>query len=620
MIKEVKRPMLEKVFLDCYAERGSLANLVGRFGFTTCVNKLQELYTIEELKQYLHDYCMRTFYDKRIIISRNAFSESFLGKKLGGFKATNTNTIMFQELINTVIKQVYELEKKDFIATNRKEMHLENDVWRLCFCKGPALNKRDFDFINVNSSTLRKEVKMYYKAILWYEVDFRNDRGFALLYAALNLITSVDGTITHFKDITPNHIRRLISSIESEELTTQFGKGYTIESMRKMVQQIGKVIDYLMTVEGYAYTPNSNPTEGFQFRNTKSMVSNTDAIPDIVIEQLDKYCYELEDSYGLIYEILAATGLRAKEAIYLEVDCLKQSEENELYYVLEYTPYKIVNKLKKTSKINKQITIVDKEIAVKIYNQIEKTKELRQAENTNYIFLRQVNSGTDNTMVALPQVSNFVSAVNKVISNHNICDESGELWHYTSRQARKTLGVRLAENGATSQQIANQLGHLDFRTTEKYYAEVRQKRLMELNTDFFNKKFELLLGKEQLATYTEEERKGLYIDFALNVREVEFGQCTKHMSEGPCGKRTGATHCAICPKLCTGKKYLTKWLELRDCQQEIVDNLLSIYKREGVENYEEFIEYRKEMSKLNRYELVVQAIQEQKGNSDVINS
>ena len=609
MIKDVNEQELEQELSECYVGRNSLANAVSKYGFANCINKLQQLHTIEEIKGYLYEYCMSVFYNKRLIISRGSFSRSFFGKKLGYLKYKDSNNEIFEEIVNITIKQVYELEKKDFIATNRREMNLEKDVWRLCFYKGPALNKRDFDFTNIDHATLRKEVKMYYKNILWYEADFRNDRGFALLYAALNLITASDRNVTHFKDITANHIRGVIASIESEEIVTQFGATYTVESMRKMVQKIGKVIEYLMTVEGYAYKPRCNPVEGFNFRNTKSMSKNTEAIPEMVIQQLDEYCSELNESYRLIYEILAATGLRAKEVMYLEIDCLRQSEENKSYYVLEYTPYKILNKLKMKAKESKKITVVDKELVTRIYNQIEKTKELRQIENTDYIFLRQVSCGLTNSMVALPQVASFVSAVNKVIGQHSICDETGELWHYTSRQARKTLGVQLAENGATSQQIANQLGHHDFRTTEKYYAEVRQKRLTELNTEFFNKKFELLMGKEQLSTYTEQERKELYVDFVLNTREVEFGQCTKHISEGPCGKRNGVTNCAICPKLCTGKKYLSKWLELRDCQQAIVDNLILIYKKEGIEEYKEFVEYKREINKLNRYEMVVKAIQ-----------
>ena len=613
MTKEVNEQELEKELTQCYTERHSLSNCVDRYGFANCINKLQEMYSIEEIERYLREYCKETFYRERLIISRVAFSKSFFGKELGYLKYKDSGNRMFEEHVNIVIKHIYDLEKKDFIATNRKEMNLENDIWRLCFCKGPALNKRDFDFTKISYPTLRKEAKMYYKHILWDEINFRNDRGLALLYVALNLITESDRNVLHFKDIEENHIRGVIASIEAEEITTQYGMAYTVESMRKMIQKVGGVIEYLMTVEEYPYKPKYNPVTGFNFRNTWAMSKNTDAIPDVVVQELEKYCCELDDKYKLIYEILVETGLRAKEVMSLEADCLTQSKKNEKYYVVEYTPYKILNKLKVKGQGNKQITVVSRELAGKIYSQIDASKELREAADTNYIFLRQVNSGLSNAMIALPQVASFVTAINKVIEQHNIRDESGELWHYTSRQARKTLGVKLAENGATSQEIANQLGHKDVRTTETYYAEVRQKRLTELNAEFYKKSFELLIGEKQLSVYTEEERKALYADFALNIREVEFGQCTKHISEGPCNKRNGATNCAICPKLCTGMKYLSKWLELRDCQNDIVDNLISLYKNEGIIEYEEFVEYKREIKRLNRYQVVIDSIQTQKG-------
>lgn len=44
-------------------------------------------------------------------------------------------------------------------------------------------------------------------------------------------------------------------------------------------------------------------------------------------------------------------------------------------------------------------------------------------------------------------MGNYVLIINKLIQKHNLCDENGVPWHFTSKQQRKTLAVTLIENG-----------------------------------------------------------------------------------------------------------------------------------------------------------------------------
>ena len=98
------------------------------------------------------------------------------------------------------------------------------------------------------------------------------------------------------------------------------------------------------------------------------------------------------------------------------------------------------------------------------------------------------------------------------------------------------------------------------------------------------------------------------MDFRLNYREVEFGKCTKHFSEEPCGKISGKMSCVTCPKCATGKKYLPKWISLRDSQKSIVDDLIEGYNKENITEYEDFIEYQRETYFLQCYEDAVQKL------------
>ena len=212
-------------------------------------------------------------------------------------------------------------------------------------------------------------------------------------------------------------------------------------------------------------------------------------------------------------------------------------------------------------------------------------------------------------------VEYFIKKINTLIYKYEICDDGGELWNFTSRQCRKTLVVNMIENGATTMEIVYQLGHLSQSTVMQYYAEVKSARLAEMNTEFLKAQFHLLLSNEQLTTFSEEERRLLYVDFRLGKRRVEFGFCTRKLCEGACKSRSRSVHCANCPHLCTGIKYLPFWKQLLQDQDERVQELVKGYQQVGIADYKEYIEYRQEKQLLAAYRNIVETIEGSGGDS-----
>jgi hypothetical protein len=210
----------------------------------------------------------------------------------------------------------------------------------------------------------------------------------------------------------------------------------------------------------------------------------------------------------------------------------------------------------------------------------------------------------------------FILKIRNIIAKYDIRDENGELWHFTSKQFRKTVAVTLIENGATTHELAYWLGHMSSETAAKYYAEVRKMKLAELNTRFFKEKFDLILSGEQLEEYTEEERRLLYIDFRLEQRRVELGYCLVKAVDGGCSNRNSLYNCVNCKNLCTGKKYLPYWDNLLAEQKSIVEGLLRAYHNGGIRNYTDFAEYKQESYLLQGYESIVVAIKEGGGIYD----
>lgn len=597
---------LESEIKKSYKNNTSLGLVYDKFGFAQVISKLFELYSKDELKLYIFKYCKKQYVDTLEIMSLTQFHKDFFnGKNMSYFKYTNSEQKEFHNIINSVYADIIELSKKEFLQSNVSRMNLSNQTWRLFFIRGSALNKRDFYFYKINNPQLRKEVMMYFAHILRYETNFRNERGLAGLTVGLNLLTVKFPEVKCFKDINKYHLIAILNALQAGEVLTENGTLYSIASIRKIIKGIGLVSTYLMNLDKYALKPSKNPAESISFRNTEAFEKNTEIIPDEIMIQLDHHYKELNPDYKLMYEILSATGLRIKSVTHLQINCLTPCKEDGNYYVLEYNPFKTAKVRKKNGQAEMLTVLIEKELAIKIKAKIKNNLDNIKKSGTDFIFVSQLGN---TPVLTLTKEYGFVQAVNRIIKKHNIVNADGSLWNYTSRQARKTLGVNLAENGATSQQIANQFGHNDTRTTDKYYAEVRTKKMAELNSSFFQKKFNLFVGEDNLKNFTEEERKLLYIDFIMNVRNVELGKCSKHISEGPCGVNVGRSNCAICPKLCTGTNYLPKWEELHHSQLSLVSNLIRYYEQKNITDYENFIEFKREMVLLTRYQNVINQI------------
>lgn len=426
---------------------------------------------------------------------------------------------------------------------------------------------------------------------------------------ALNVLTDKNPNIKFMADIGDTDAKALHIYLETEYVTPH-GNRLASATIGNIFACCSCLLEYLMNDERNkeirSPRPHHNPFSKFKFVNLDDYKKNTAIIPETVIEQLDRHVEELKEHYELLYRIFSNTGMRLKEALFLEVDCIEESRYENLVQI-KYKPYKVIAARRKAGLEDYHRVLVPVELADRIKAYIQKTEELRSSSGLPYIFVGDRYHGKVN----MTSMASFIKAVNDLIEKKMICDDFGNLWHFTTRQCRKTIAVTLIENGATTAELSYWLGHLNSSTSMKYYAEVRKMKLAQLNTEFFRKKFELVLEKNQLEPYTEEERRLLYIDFRLEQRKVEFGFCMKKLSDGGCTERNSIYNCVNCRHLCTGRKYLPYWQELLENQKMILGQLEQAYCREGIEDYREFKEYRQIGFLLECYQNVVDAISEE---------
>ena len=511
----------------------------------------------------------------------------------------------FVTLVAAAVRCEFEIQCQKFIAENHLQFDMSSDKWTLFHRHGPSLHRETIDFTGIHSPSLRLEIK-YFMKHRYYSITADKDRAITTIAYAANLLTDNNPSIRFFADVDDVDVRSLYMSMERRYGQTAGGK--SVSNIMRVFSTLSVLMEYLMSDHRdeamRSPVPHDNPFSRYRFHNAKDYKVRTAVIPEAVAEQIDAHLDELDPVQALLYRIFSATGMRMKEVLFLESDCLEPSQYEGVVQ-LKYKQYKTLTARRKAGVPDYHRVLILKVLADEISGQIHKTKEWRKELGVPYLFVNK----RPNFRASMISMSNYLLVINRLIEKYDIRDENGQLWHFTSKQQRKTLTVTLIENGASVDELAYWLGHLSRSTASNYYAEVRKMKLAELNTSFFRKKFDLLLSDEQLAEYTEEERRLLYMDFRLEQRRVEFGFCLKKLADGGCTSRSSLINCVNCKNLCTGPKYLPYWQSLMSGQREVVDSLLAAYAEAGIIDYQEFREYRQATFLLNCYENIVNAIE-----------
>lgn len=519
----------------------------------------------------------------------------------------------FKRLIDNVVAFEYRNQQQRLIEQNRY-INLSEDVWKLYYVRGSSTRFVTFDFSKIVQAGIKNEVKYYYKDMFKYRDDYLNAyRHLPTIIKVMSFLAKYP-RIVYLADIKQYQIESLLSYLQIEARCHRKNqKGLSVGEISDCFSDCKLLVNFIMENAESIITvaPKKNYFSYVTFYNKSNMQKNTEYIPEEIVEGLLNYIDELSVPYQRMLLIMLNTGRRFKEIVMLEEDCLAPLVNDDEYLKMLYVPWKILQARRDRGLSDYHTLLIEKEVADEIKAQIADTKDARLVWGLKEIFI------TDFGYKATIYDSNgFCDAVNNLISKHDL-RVNGRLWNFESKQCRKTFAVELITNGADPSEVTELLGHLAEETTNRFYSEVRKMKLADMNAEFFRKKFQTLIEPEVLERFTEEERKRLYVDFCLGQRERELGSCAKHYSEGPCSKRTGRIDCAQCEKLCTGPQKLSKWIELKERQQEYVNNLVKGYEREGITEYQDFREFQAEKHLLDLYQSAINKILERFNEENV---
>lgn len=512
----------------------------------------------------------------------------------------NTNRMPIYNHIKQFIESRMQSYYERLVKTNKEQVSLQNDKWILVQGDYIKNNFKYFDFSVIESETFRYEVKLYMMDRI-KSSSLEKINSLSLIIPCVNFLYEQDCGCNSFGCIElEDAVALYLNQMDTEN---NLGKKYSITSVKKQIGEMRKVTKYLMEYQksGRLSTPRieNNYFDNISFKNIQRMYKKTEIIPDEIVDALVEHKEDLGAEHELILDIFINTGIRLKQVLDLKKDCLEYSKEAESYMITFYES-KNRNHAKKVSVDPLRQLLIPDSLADAIKDYRAKTDALRKKFSKDNLFIK-LDMGRNVPTLIHPR--GVAKMVNALIEKHNIVDANGELWNFTTRQVRKTVVANMIENGATKAEVAYVLGHFNNKTLEKYYADVKQKRVDDMNNEFFKNKFRIDIGEDNLKQFSEAERKVLYIGFLSDYRRTELGYCSKHYSEGVCGKFVGGAKCSKCNKLCTGKDFKDKWEELLESTEEEISRLESFYKSKKIDKdtYQTFREYQAQINNRHVY-------------------
>ena len=153
--------------------------------------------------------------------------------------------------------------------------------------------------------------------------------------------------------------------------------GKAVSEIMRVFSLLSLIFEYLMGDEREnnlkTPVPRINPFAKFRFHNAREYKIRTDVIPESVMEQIEIHLDELDESQRLIYHIFSQTGMRMKEVLFLEENCLEETQYEGLMQI-RYTPYKTLKARRKKGAPDYHRVFISQKLAEDIRDEIKKDR------------------------------------------------------------------------------------------------------------------------------------------------------------------------------------------------------------------------------------------------------
>ncbi|MBT2624183.1 site-specific integrase [Bacillus sp. ISL-32] len=550
--------------------------------------------SLKELKQeflsYLYSCTDALFKKNKVVFYSNLYSFAFGVQYLQYSYLSEPLKCLFTDLLKN---KKYSLEKSI--------VGVGLDKWFLLIKNIQQVNVRVLKF-ECLSNNLKIEIQQY--LFYWWqkgESEKAIERRYKNIMRIGNALVSTGISFQSLLDLTYVDVLNINDFLH--EIKLKGKKKFSLKTIQSSFSEARMFFDWLNKKRN-PDNPLNNPFRRFKYYNINSFVKNAKYIPEEIIEKLTNVIHECPRTIQLIWLIMMNTGMRISEVLNLTKDCLVYNQNEKMFFLKFLASKNIKERRKKGLNDFHTIPLTNEELITKIREQIDNTSGLRALCNTNFIFILI----DDRHRSSIKRYTgNMVSnEINKCIKKYQIKDHTGNLFHYANHQCRKTLAVSLLSEGSSVTDVSQILGHLVEKTTQQYYQEVDSLKIAKLDQKLFEELFNTL-DKKTVESYNPHDFEQLKQEIKLGVRETPegHGSCVKHVSFGPCKKRS----CVGCSFLLTGLQKLPMWRKLYREQQKYVDDLRSLMIRQGIENYKDYRDFQHENHLLYLYQNTIEKLE-----------
>ncbi len=544
----------------------------------------------QEFVSYLYSCIDALFKENKVVFYSNLYTFAFGVKCIQYSYLSEPLKCLFTDLLKN---KKYPLEKSI--------VGVGLDKWFLLINNIQQINIRVLKF-ECFPNNLKFEIQQY--LFNWWQKG-ENENAIARRYTNVmrigNALVSTGTGFQSLLDLTYVDVLNINDFLHQFKLKGK--KKYSLKTIQGSFSEARMFYDWLNKKRN-STNPLNNPFRRFKYYNINSFVKNAKYIPEEIIEQLTNVMHECSRSIQLIWLIMMNTGMRVSEVLNLTKDCLVYDQNEKTFFLKFLASKNLKERRKKGLDDFHTIPLTNEELITKIREQIDNTAGLRALGNTSFIFI--LIDDIHRSFIKR-YTGNMVSTeINKCIKKHQIKDHTGNLFHYANHQCRKTLAVSLLSEGSSVTDVSQILGHLVEKTTQQYYQDVDSLKIAKLDQKLFEELFHTL-DKKTVESYNPHDFEQLKQEIMLGARETPegHGSCVKHVSFGPCKKRS----CVGCSFLLTGPQKLPMWRKLYREQRKYVDDLRSLLIRQGIENYKDFRDFQHENHLLNLYKNTIEQLE-----------
>lgn len=275
-------------------------------------------------------------------------------------------------------------------------------------------------------------------------------------------------------------------------------------------------------------------------------------IPSVVLDQLNQYLDELPAYIMRMILVLQECGRRLGELCAMPYDCLSQDASGDWF--LHYRQYK----MKKDHSIP-----VSREVVSVIQEQQREVLATR-GQATRWLFPNPKDQPVKQYVL--------MRALNMLSYRRNICDASGQPYHFQSHQFRHSVGTRMINSGVPQHIVQHYLGHESPEMTDRY-AHLHDQTMKEAFAEFRGKVVDIS-GRviEQHSAVDSSDLQ--WVKKHVLAQALANGRCALPLVAGECPH---ANACLTCVHFRTDASFLL----MHKAQLQTTQQLIHVSRANG---------------------------------------